>query len=130
MASLGFVAKPRGEVRYRTDSCVVGPSFKSDPAQRGVALGDSDSKSKVMASPPPLVRHFRHAITHCDGHVDRPNSGVRAGNRIIEQDHEPITQKALECALEAMNDLANGRMVLAENLHHFFGLGGLGKGRE
>lgn len=78
----------------------------------------------------PALRELGHAFTHCHRHSDRARRRVRAGNGIIEQDHQTITQKTLQRSLETMDNLAKRSVVLSQYFHYLLGLSCLRQGGE
>src|SRR4029077_12612997 len=123
LAGLGLGTETGGEVCDRADGGIVEATLEADLAKRGVALGDADTKSQLMTVLAPSLRETRRTIAHRDSHSNRSRRRIRAGNWIVEQHHEPIAQKAFQRSLEAMDNLGERSVILAQSLHHLFRLG-------
>ena len=55
---------------------------------------------------------------------------VVARQRVVEEHHQPVAGEPLQGALEAVDQLAERPVVLAEHPHDLLGLAGLGERRE
>ena len=78
----------------------------------------------------PRLGQLMHALTHVNGHAHGARCGVRAGQGVVEKDHQAVPCEALQRALEAEDKLPHGGMILVQDLHHLFGLCCIRKGRE
>src|SRR5262245_1637021 len=60
---LGFVAKPRRDVRYRSDGGVIETSLKANGAERRKSVRNTDAKAELMSQPTPFLSQCfnRHA---------------------------------------------------------------------
>src|SRR5215510_10628320 len=63
LPGLGFVAKPRRDIGYRSDGGVIETSLKTNGAERRKSVRDTDAKAKLMPQPTPFLsqRFNRHA---------------------------------------------------------------------
>src|SRR5262245_57907825 len=52
---LGFVAKPRRNIGYRSDGGVIETSFKTNGAERRKSVRDTDAEAKLMPQPTPFL---------------------------------------------------------------------------
>ena len=57
-------------------------------------------------------------------------AGVVARQRVVEEHHQPVAGEPLERPLEAEDEVAERRVVLAQHRHDLLGLAGLGEGGE
>src|SRR5262245_44579824 len=55
LPGLGFVAKPRRDIGYRSDGGVIETSLKTNGAERRKSVRDTDAKTKFMSQPTPLL---------------------------------------------------------------------------
>ena len=80
-----------------------------------------------------MRRHLRRVATrvaHRDRHPHRALRRVVAGDGVVEEDHEAVASEALECSLEAVDEVAQRAVVVGEHGHDLLGLHGLGERRE
>ena len=124
-------AEPRGEVRDAADRRVVGAPLEADPPERGVPLRRCRPRSGgrgPCAASPRTARPTRSRIATA---IRTARSGpVRARQRVVEEHHHAVAGEPLEGALEAVDELAERRVVGAEHAHHVLRLGRLGERRE
>ena len=85
---------------------------------------------EVVAHPRPALVQLVDAVSHRHGHLHRPGGSVRARERVVEEDHQPVAGEALQRALEAGHEIAERSVVLREHLHHVLGLDCLRERRE
>ena len=52
---LGFVAKPRRDIGYRSDGGVIETSLKANGAERRKSVRNTDAKAKLMSQPTPFL---------------------------------------------------------------------------
>src|SRR5262249_6408132 len=52
---LGFVAKTRRDIGYRSDCGVIEASLKANCAERSKSVRDTNAKAKLMSQPPPFL---------------------------------------------------------------------------
>src|SRR5262249_29039575 len=83
-----------------------------------------------MSALPPAVRQLLHPLAHRQRHPDRPQRRVVARDGIVEKDHESITSEPLQGLLEAANEVAQGTVVLPEDVPDIFGFRRFGEGGE
>ena len=55
LPGLGFVAKPRRNIGYRSDGGVIETSLKADGAERGKTVRNANAKTNFMSQPTPLL---------------------------------------------------------------------------
>ena len=56
---LGFIAKPRGDVGNRPDSCIVEASLEADGAERSEAVRNADAEANVVPEATPPIGKFK-----------------------------------------------------------------------
>src|SRR5215208_4637933 len=78
----------------------------------------------------PLLCQLGHSFAHVDCQTDGPRGMIVAGNRIVEHDHDAVSEESIQSALVAKDELAKVLLVLAQHPHDLFGLRRLGKGSE
>ena len=83
-----------------------------------------------MAHAVPPLGERRDAVAHGHRHLDGALGGVGTRERIVEEGHQPVAREAVERSLEAVDEIAQRRVVLAEHQHQVLGLDGLGERRE
>ena len=55
---------------------------------------------------------------------------IRAAQRVVEQHHQAVAQKAFQRAFVLVDERAEARVIFAQHGHDLLGLGGLGERRE
>ena len=120
LTGLGFIAKSRGDVGYCTDRRVIPAPLKSNGSKRCKAMGDADPEAEVMTEVAPFSNQPADCRPHIDRHQDGLQRWVLDGNRIIEDDHHAVASKSLKRAALLNDDLADGRMIVAQERHHVF----------
>src|SRR5262245_58768320 len=55
LSGLGFVAKTRCDIGYRSDCGVIEASLKANCAERSKSVRDTNAKAKLMSQPPPFL---------------------------------------------------------------------------
>src|SRR5262245_54129636 len=55
LSGLGFVAKTRRDIGYRSDCGVIEASLKANCAERSKSVRDTNAKAKLMSQPPPFL---------------------------------------------------------------------------
>src|SRR5262245_53110497 len=61
---LGFVAKTRRDVGYRSDRGVIETSFKTNGAERRKSVRDTHAKAKLMPQPTPFLNQRSNRYAH------------------------------------------------------------------
>src|SRR6516162_11665196 len=130
LSILGFAAQPRGEVGDRADRGVVHALGEADLAEGGVALGNADPETDIVAVPPPGVEQYLRRLAHRHLHVDRPFDRIGSRQRIVEEHHDPVAAIMVDRAFEAGNDRPERGVIVAQQCHDLLRLGALGKGSE
>src|SRR5262249_9828780 len=130
LAGLGLAAQPRSEIYNAADRGVFAPMLEADLAERRVAGCDADAESEHVAHARPLLRQLVHPLAHVERQADRALGVVVARNRIVEDNHDAVSEEPLQRALISEDKLAQVLVVLAQNAHDLFGLGRLGEGGE
>ena len=80
------------------------------------------NQRELLARVASLARVKRYHDT-----INRQAAELRQWNaeleqRVVDEHHQPVAREALERALEAVDELAEGLVVLAEDAHHLLGL--------
>src|SRR5262249_23903024 len=127
LAILGFGAKAGGEIAYRADRRIPGAVGKTNLAERRISLRDAGTEPEHAAAAAPGGRQCSRCLAHRDGHFDGALSRVWDRDRIVEENHDPIARELIERALKPADERPQRTMVLAQDVEHFLGLGGLGK---
>src|ERR1700735_878044 len=83
-----------------------------------------------MTATLPSVREFLYPLAHRQRHPDGPQRRVVARDGIVEKDHEPITGEPLQGPLEAGYEVAQGSVILPEDLPDILGFSRFGQGGE
>ena len=83
-----------------------------------------------MTATLPSVGQFLHPLAHRQRHPDRPQRRVVAWDGIVEKDHESITGEPLQGPLEAAYEVAQGTVVLPEDVPDILGFRRFGEGGE
>src|SRR6516165_5775388 len=83
-----------------------------------------------MTATLPAVRQFLHPLAHRQRHPDGPQRRVVARERIVEKDYESIADEPLQSPLETGDEVAQGSVILAEDLPDILGFSRLGEGGE
>jgi hypothetical protein len=65
--------------------------LKAGAAQCRVALSDSNTEANLVASPSPFSGDRRDGFPHFDRQAHATQRRVLAGDRIVENQHEPVT---------------------------------------
>ena len=82
----------------------------------------------------PSRRHFSVkapiAVAHFKRHQHRLKGGVIDWNWVVEDHHHSVTSIAFKRAAILDDDLADGRMVVAQQRHHVFCVGAFGEAGE
>ena len=118
------------QVGDTSDGGVVEPPLVADASQRGESLGDADRKAELVAAHRPAVGQFSNPSTHRHRHPHGAGGGVRAGKRVVEEDHQTVSGEALQGSFEPEDEVAESSVVLAEKTDDLFGFACLGKRRE
>src|SRR3954447_3630744 len=63
-AVLGIAAQARCQIDHRTDRGIVEAALESDPAKRGVAVGNADAKSKLVTVFAPANAELAYPLAH------------------------------------------------------------------
>ena len=100
----GAAASHRRSARIvtRADRGVLPAALEADPAERRVALRDADRRVQVVAaagSSASASSQTRSRIATASRTAR--SAGVRARQRVVEEDHQLVAREALERALEA-----------------------------
>ena len=114
MPGFGFVAKPRCNVGYRSDSGIIESAFKADGAERGKSVRNSNAEANVVAQPTPLLNQRLLWPLHINRHQNSLEGGVIYWNWVIEHHHHPVTSIAFKRAAILVYDLTNHRMVFTQ----------------
>src|SRR5687767_7186194 len=130
LPGLSLRAQARSKVWDAPDRCVIKPGIEADPPQCGLALRNTNAEAELVPGFAPALRELAHPRLHIEGHPNGPLGVVRTGHRIIEEHHEPVTQKAFERALIREDEFTERCMIRRENGHHLLGLHPFGEGRE
>src|SRR5438270_452165 len=79
----------------------------------------------------PTLRHFAASpamqARHLDCHPHGARTRIGEWQRIVEPDHEAVTGEALDGPFELVDERPEAGVVLAQDRHQVFRLGGLGK---
>ena len=129
LTGLGFVAQPRCDVGHRPDGGIVEASLEADGAERRVSVRYADAKADLVAQPTPLLSQCSNSIAHFERHQHSLERWVLDRHRIIEDHHHPVARVPFERAAVPDNDLADGRMVFAQQSHHVFWVGSFPRSR-
>src|SRR5262249_14330624 len=65
LTRLGFIAKPRGDIGYCSDSGVVEPAFKANRSERCKTMCYPDTEAKVVTKIAPCLNHS----SDCGAHI-------------------------------------------------------------
>ena len=130
LAALRLGAQACREVGHAADGRVVGAALEADLAKGRVALRDPHAEVQGVVPAGPSLGQFRDAAAHRQRHADRALRCVGAVERVVEDDHEPVAREALERAVEAVDEVAERGVVLAQHGHDVLRLHGLGEARE
>src|SRR5262249_33325739 len=98
-----MVAETGGEICDRSSRRILETSLKTNAPKRRIAVGDAYPKAEIVTMRPPVCGELCNLIAHLDCHLHGPCPWGRTRQRIVEQNHEPIAGKALDCALELVD---------------------------
>src|SRR5262249_18434811 len=115
-----FIAEPRSNIGYRADGSIIEASLETDGAERGKPVCNADTETNVVPPPMPILSQCSNGVTHFERHQHSLQRGVFEGNRIIKYDHHTIASVAFKRTAVLNDDLADGRMVVAQESHHIF----------
>src|SRR5262245_54135781 len=68
LPGLGFVAKPRSDVGYRSDGSIIEAPFKADGAERGKSVRDPNAEANVVPKFTPLLNQLPDGRPHFNSH--------------------------------------------------------------
>jgi hypothetical protein len=88
---------------------------------------DANTEANAVPEPTPLACECSDGVAHFEGHQHRLERGVLHWHWIIEDHHHPVTGIPFECAVVLDDDFANGRVVVAQQSHHVFGIRAFGE---
>jgi hypothetical protein len=128
LAVLGLSTKPGGNIAHRADRRIAGAFGKPDLAERRVTLGDTGAKPQIAATFAPAGDQLARRLTHRYRHLDRAFCRVRDRHRVIEKHHDAVARELVERSFILADQRSQRAMVLAQEVEHLLGLGGLGKG--
>src|SRR5262245_61105175 len=114
LTRLGFVAKPRCNIRYRPYGGVIEASLKPDSAERGKSVRNPNAEANVVPKFAPFLNQHFYRRSHIDRHQYGLEGGVIYGNRVIEHDHHPVASVAFKRTAIRVYDLTNRRMVFTQ----------------
>src|SRR6516164_3088522 len=117
---LGFIAKPGSDIRNRANRGVVEPSFESNSAKGRESMRYADPKAKIVTEQTPFLNHCSDSGSHIERHQNRLECRVFHGHRLVEDYHHAIASKSLKRAAVFDDDLADCRMIVAQERHHIF----------
>src|SRR6516162_3365794 len=120
LSRLGFITEPGSDIRNRANRGVVEPSFKPNSAKGGKSMRYADPKAKIVTQQTPFLDHCSNGGSHIQCHQNGLEGRVFHGHRIVEDHHHAIASKALKRAAVLNDDLADSRMVVAQESHHIF----------
>jgi hypothetical protein len=89
-----------------------------------------NAEAYTVAESTPLVRQLSNSVTHFKRHEHGLSRGVLDWHRIVEDHHYTVTGVAFERAAIFDDFIANGRMIVAQQGHHVFGVCALCEARE
>src|SRR5205809_515897 len=90
LRSRSLTSPTRGGVRDAPDRRVVGAPLEAAAAEGRVPLGDADAEVEGIAATTPALGELGDARAHRERHADRALRRVRAVERVVEDDHEPV----------------------------------------
>ena len=127
---MSFIAETRREIDHAADRRIVPSPLVSECAKCGVALRDADAELEAVPQFEPTRAQGREPGAHRQRHPRRAFSGLGRRKRIVEENQNAIAREAIERAAVRSDDRTHGRVIVAQHVLHFFGLGGVGKRSE
>ena len=106
------------------------PAALCGTADRGETLCNADAEAEFVPLRPPSSGELVDPIAHGDGHAYSTECRIRARHRVVEQDQQTVAGKPLQCALEPVDQGAQGDVVLANDPHDLLRFGRLAEGGE
>ena len=74
---LGFVAEPRGDVRYRSNGGIIETSLKANGTERRKSMRDTDTEAELMTQSTPFLNQRFNRRTHIKRRLHRLQCGIR-----------------------------------------------------
>jgi hypothetical protein len=94
------------------------------------AVRNADAETNLVPKAAPGIRQSPDGITHFKRHEHRLKRRVLYWHWIVEDHHHTVASVAFERTVVLDDDFADGRMVVAQQGHHVFGIGAFGKPGE
>jgi hypothetical protein len=91
---------------------------------------DPGRESELVAPFPPPDGALADAVTHRERQLGRLQLWLPQRDRVVEEDHHPVSGEVLEGALVSSHELAGDRVVLGEDVDELFRFRRFGEGRE
>jgi hypothetical protein len=101
LSGLGFIAKPRCDIGYRSDGGIIETSLKANGAERRESVRYTDAKTNLMPQPMPFLNQRANRRTHfkCHPHglqgrvmslLRQSPHGSHAGDGVMVVFNDPI----------------------------------------
>ena len=115
LPGLGFVAKPRSDIGYRSDGGIVEASLKADSAERGKSVRNRQCRNQCRAPADATSQStLRWPLRISSRHQHGLKGGVIYWNWVVEHHHHPVTSIAFKRAAILVYDLTNRRVVFTQ----------------
>src|SRR5215467_5333222 len=93
LAALSFTAEASGKVGNVANRVIVDSALEADISDGGVTGSQADAEIQVVSLLKPTLAQFLCARLHLDGHEHSLLRVIGARNRVIEENHDPVSGK-------------------------------------
>src|SRR5262249_22535909 len=89
------------------------------------AEGDAGREAELVSPPTPSGAEAIRAFAHGESQGGSTPGGIVAGQRIVEENHQPVRLECCDRRLKPLNQLTDALVPLAEDPHGLLRLGPL-----
>src|SRR4029077_17892394 len=130
LTALSFTTKAGGKVGNIADGVIVNAALEADIADGGITGRHPDAEIEVISLLEPTFAQFPCPCLHLDGHERGLFGMIVTRNRVIEENHYPVSGKTYQRSVKLEYELAHFRVVTAQHVHHFLRLGAVRESRK
>ena len=125
-----LIAQPGREIYRTAVGGVVIPPFEAHHADGRIAERDPDPKAQPVPELAPLTAKLGHPRPHRDGQPHRLAGRVVAGQRVVEDHHDPVAGAVVDPGRMGRDQLAHLLVIGLQHLDRLLGLRLLTERRE
>jgi hypothetical protein len=129
LAARRLVREAGGEVRDRTEGCVVRASFETNLAARRIAEGDPDPEIEVVPSLPPVRHKLGHLLAQGASQSYSAQSRIENLDRIVEEDLDAVACEKADRRVVGLDEPPDRGVELAEDGQQLLRLDGICEAR-